>query len=143
MAEATRTETWDCPIEQIYETLTDYAAYADYVAGVDGISVLDQNEDGARVEYSLNLIKKFKYILKLTHKRPTQISWCFESGDLFKQNDGHWELKDLGDGKTEVTYGLEVNIKGFAPKAIVNGLTSKNLPAMMESFHNRAKSRGQ
>ncbi|MBT3583925.1 MAG: hypothetical protein HN509_03380 [Halobacteriovoraceae bacterium] len=139
MAEASRTEIFDVDIETLYAVITDYASYPQFVDGVSGTQVLEQTESGARVEYSLNLIKKFKYILKLTHSAPSSVSWVFESGDLFKQNNGSWKLVDLGDGRTEVTYGLEIDIKGLAPKAIVNSLTSKNLPAMMESYHARAK----
>ena len=101
--------------------------------------VLSQDETSARVKYSLNIIKKVSYILAMKQKRPESINWTLESGDLFKQNDGSWFLKDLGDGKTEVTYGLEVNIKGFVPKSIVSALTTKNLPAMMEAFEKRVK----
>lgn len=141
MAEVSRTEVFDVPIEKLYQTITDYKSYPDFVDGVSSLSVLEQTEAGARVEYHLNIIKKFKYTLKLTHQKPTQISWVFESGDLFKKNNGQWKLKDLGDGKTEVTYGLEVEIKGFIPGAgtIVNNLTEKNLPAMMKAFLKRAK----
>ncbi len=139
MAQATRTEIWEAPIEKIYEAIVDYASYPQFVAGVHEVEILESSDGGARVKYSLNVIKKISYILKLTHQKPHRIDWVLESGDIFKQNDGTWELKDLGEGKTEVTYGLEVNIKGFVPKAIVNGLTSKNLPAMMKSFHDRSK----
>ena len=139
MAQASRTETWDAPIEKIYDVIIKYEDYPQFVTGVDGIEVLSNDESGAQVKYSLNIIKKFSYILKLTHERPNKVSWSFESGDLFKANDGGWVLKDLGNGQTEVTYSLEVAVKGFAPKSIVNGLTSKNLPAMMKAFHDRAK----
>lgn len=143
MAVAERTEIFDAPIEKVYDVIIDYASYPDFVDGVSGVNVLEENEDGARVEYSLNLIKKFKYILKLAHSRPTSVSWSFEKGDIFKSNDGSWKLKDLGDGRTEVTYSLEVTIGGFIkpPKSVVDGLTAKNLPAMMKAYHDRAKSR--
>lgn len=139
MAMASKTEIWDASIESIYNVLIDYNSYKQFVDGVSDVKILDSSEEGARVQFGLNLIKKFSYILKLKHERPTKVSWNFESGDIFKQNSGSWELKDLGDGKTEVTYNLEVDIKGFVPKAIVNGLTTKNLPAMMNSYHQRAK----
>jgi ribosome-associated toxin RatA of RatAB toxin-antitoxin module len=139
MPEATRTETWDAPIEKIYEVITNYENYPDFVDGCSGVNVLEFSEEGARVEFSLNLIKKFKYILTLKHEKPNRISWEFESGDIFKMNNGSWELTDLGDGKTEVRYGLEVAVKGFAPKSLVNTLTTKNLPVMLASYHKQCK----
>lgn len=139
MPQATRTETWDAPIEKIFQVITTYNDYPEFVEGCSSVNVLEQDENGARVEFGLNLIKKFKYILKLNHTNPTEVSWSFESGDIFKKNEGAWKLKDLGDGRTEVQYGLEVEIKGFAPKTLVNSLTEKNLPAMLKSYHERCK----
>ena len=141
MAQAVRTETFDVEIIKLYDTIVDYASYPDFVDGCSSVSVLEEAEDGARVEYGINLIKKFKYILKMKHEKPNKVSWSFESGDFFKMNEGSWVLKDNGDGTTDVTYSLEVGIKGFAPKKIVDNLTSKNLPAMMTSYKERAKSR--
>jgi ribosome-associated toxin RatA of RatAB toxin-antitoxin module len=87
------------------------------------------------------MIKSFKYTINTKQERPTKVSWTLDSGDLFKKNDGEWKLKDLGNGKTEVTYSLDLDFKMFAPSSILSALTSKNLPIMMESFFKRAKSR--
>jgi coenzyme Q-binding protein COQ10 len=141
MAQATRTETFDVEIQKIYDTIIDYAAYPEFVDGCSSVKILEQNESGARVEYGLNLIKKFKYILSMKHEAPNKVSWSFESGDLFKMNQGSWTLSDNGDGTTDIEYSLEVDIKGFAPKKIVDNLTSKNLPNMITQYKERAKKR--
>ncbi len=138
MAKVDITEIFKAPIENVYEVLVDYISYPDFVDGVSSVKILESDDDGARVQYGLNLIKKFSYILKLTHQAPKAISWEFESGDLFKKNSGNWALKDLGNGETEVSYTLDVEFKGFAPKAIVNKLVSGNLPKMMSQYHERA-----
>lgn len=140
MAQAKRTEIVDVEINKLYDVIVNYAKYPDFVDGVSSIKVLSQNETSAKVEYEINLIKSFKYIINTTQKKPTNVSWALESGDIFKKNDGSWTLKDLGNGKTEVTYALEVDLKMFAPGAILKGLTEKNLPIMMNSFFKRAKS---
>lgn len=141
MANASRTEVVDVEIGKLYDVLVDYAKYPEFVDGVSGIKVLAQNETSAKVEYSLNMIKSFKYIINIKQERPNRLSWTLDSGDLFKKNDGEWKLKDLGNGKTEVTYSLDLDFKMFAPSSILSALTSKNLPVMMESFFKRAKSR--
>lgn len=138
MASVSRTETFDVEIEKLYNVIINYDSYPDFVDGVSSIKVLEQTDAGARVEYGLNLIKKFKYILNLTHQSPTSVSWEFESGDLFKKNNGSWELVDLGNGQTEVTYSLDVDVKGFVPKSIISKLTDSSLPAMMKSYRERA-----
>lgn len=139
MANATRTEVVDVDINKLYDVIVDYAKYPEFVDGVSKIKIINQNETSAKVEYEVNMIKSFKYTIATKQTRPTNVSWTLESGDLFKKNDGEWKLKDLGNGKTEVTYSLEVDFKMFAPNSILSALTSKNLPLMMDSFFKRAK----
>lgn len=140
MAFATRTEIVDVDIKKLYSVINDYEKYPEFVDGVSGIKVLSKNEKSAKVEYSVNIIKSFKYVINIEQLAPTKVAWVLDSGDLFKKNNGEWKLKDLGNGKTEVTYSLEVDFKMFAPSSILNALTNKNLPVMMESFFKRAKS---
>ncbi len=139
MANATRTEIVDVDINKLYDVIVDYANYPEFVDGVSGIKVMSQNETAAKVEYSLNIIKSFKYIINTKMERPTSVKWALDSGDLFKKNDGEWKLKDLGNGKTEVTYSLDIDFKLFAPSSVLSALTEKNLPVMMQSFFKRAK----
>lgn len=140
MPSANREEVFDAPIDKVYEVIVDYASYPEFVEGVSDVKVIEQDEKGALVEYSLNMIKKFTYRLRLSHERPHTVTWAFDSGDIFKVNRGHWKLKDLGDGKTQVDYEVELEVKVFAPNAIINKLATKSLPAMLEAYHKRAKS---
>jgi coenzyme Q-binding protein COQ10 len=139
MAQAERKEVFNIDRETFFKTISDFASYPDFVDGVDEIKILEESDSEARVEYSLNLIKKFSYILKLKKNGPEELTWTLESGDIFKKNNGGWYLKDLGGGKTEVTYKIEVDLTLFAPKMIVNKLVGKTLPKMMESFFERAR----
>jgi coenzyme Q-binding protein COQ10 len=139
MASASRTEITDVEINKLFEVLIDYAKYPEFVDGVSAIKIISQNETSAKVEYSINMIKNFKYIINIKQVKPNLITWTLDSGDLFKKNDGEWKLKDLGNGKTEVTYTLDLDFKMFAPSSILSALTSKNLPIMMESFFKRAR----
>lgn len=141
MATASRTEVVEIDINKLYDVLADYAKYPEFVDGVNEIRVISKNDTSAKVEYGINMIKSFKYIINIKQERPTRISWTLDSGDLFKKNDGEWKLKDLGNGKTEVTYSLDLDFKMFAPSSILSALTNKNLPVMMESFFKRAKAK--
>jgi coenzyme Q-binding protein COQ10 len=140
MAQADIERTFQAPIDKVYACIVDYASYPEFVDGVSSIKILEQSESGARVEYSLNMIKTFNYVLKLTHEKPNKVSWQLEGGDIFKRNNGSWNLSDRGDGTTAVKYELDVDFKGFAPKAIINKLVANNLPSMMDQYEKRAKS---
>jgi ribosome-associated toxin RatA of RatAB toxin-antitoxin module len=139
MAEVKKTEIFDVDAESLYQVLVDYESYPEFVEGVSDINILKENEKGASVEYSLNLIKTFTYVLEMKHEKNKSVSWKLKEGDIFKANTGSWQLKDLGNGKTEVTYELEVDFKVFAPKMITDKLVANNVPSMLKSYHDRAK----
>ncbi len=139
MAYIEHTEIFDIEIEKFYKTIIDYAAYPKFLDGVSSVEILSQTDEKAQVEYSVNLIKTFKYVVDLKQKSPTLVSWKLKSGDLFKSNTGSWKLKELKDGKTQVTYTLDVEFKGFIPDALVNKVVASNVPQMLKSYFKRAK----
>ena len=90
---------------------------------------------------NLNVIKTFSYILSLEQEENKSVSWTFDSGDIFSLNNGKWELEDLGDGTTEVTYSIEVEIKikMMGTGMITKKLVSTSLPSMLKSVEKRAQ----
>ncbi len=140
MAKAERTETYDVTPDKFYKTIVDYKAYADFVTGMSSVKVIDSNPNGATVEYTINIIKSLTYTLKLSHEENKKVSWTLVTGDMMKTNNGCWTLKDLGNGKTEVAYSLEVEFKGFLPGLgmIEKTLVNTNLPMTMKAFADRA-----
>lgn len=140
MASVEKTETYDAPIESFYKVLTDYESYPEFMDGCDEVEIITNDDGNAEVRYSLNVIKKFEYTLEMTVNKPTLVEWSFVEGDIFKKNNGAWRLEDLGDGQTQVTYELDVDMKLMVPKMIANKLVKTNLPALMNSVYERAKS---
>ena len=141
MAKASRTEIYEVPASKFYQAIIDYKSYGQFVPGVDSIEVQNESADGATVKFNINVIKKISYTLKLSHKPNQEVSWSLVTGDYMKTNNGRWQLKDLGGNKTEVTYSLEIEVKGFIPglSLIEKGLVETNLPMTMASFAKRAE----
>lgn len=142
MAKAERTEVYDVPVEKFYQAIVDYKSYPKFVDGVKAIEVLAQDENSATVKFNLNIIKEITYTIKLTNQKNQSVSWSLVSGDMMKVNNGGWKLKDLGNGKTEATYHLEVELKGFFPGLgmIEKTMVATNLPMTMSAFAKRAAS---
>lgn len=142
MAQATRTEVFDVPADKFYKAVIDYKSYPNFVDGVKSVDVQNESADGATVKLSLSIIKEISYTIKLTHKPNQEVSWSFVSGDLMKVNNGRWTIKDLGNNKSEVTYSLEVELKGFMPGLgmIEKTLVNTNLPLTMKAFAKQAAS---
>jgi coenzyme Q-binding protein COQ10 len=142
MAQASRTEVFDVPLSKLYQAIIDYKAYPKFVDGVESTVVKDETDAGATVTMNLNLIKKISYTIKLSHKKEEEVSWSLVNGDMMKVNNGRWTLKSLGDNKTEATYSLEVELKGFFPGLgmIEKTLVNTNLPLTMKAFGKKAAS---
>jgi ribosome-associated toxin RatA of RatAB toxin-antitoxin module len=142
MAKAERTEVFDVPVDKFYQAIIDYNSYPDFVDGMKSIEVSEQSDAGAIVKFNISIVKEISYTIKLTHKPNEEVSWTLVSGDIMKVNNGKWTLKDLGNNKTEVTYNLEVELKGFLPGLgmIEKTLVNTNLPMTMKAFAKRAAS---
>ncbi len=140
MAKADRTETFDVPCDKYFQAIVDYKNYPKFVDGMKAVEVISESADSATVKFTLNLIKEVTYTLKLSNKKNESVSWTLVSGDLMKVNNGGWKLKDLGNGRTEVTYQLEVELKGFFPGLgmVEKTMVSTNLPMNMKAFAKRA-----
>lgn len=139
MATLTKTETYPVPVEKFYQVITDYQSYPEYMDGVDGVRILEESEQGALVEYSLHIVKKFTYQLHLSHSPPHRIAWVLHSGDLFKKNSGYWHLEGIGEGQTRVTYSVDIDFKLMVPKIIINKVIKNNLPGLFANVYHRAE----
>lgn len=138
MAEAQTSELFNCTVEEFYKIIADYEKYPEFLSEVKNCKVV--KSEGARklVEYTVNVIKEFKYRLWMTEEAPNKISWVFESGDLFKVSNGSWVLQDEA-GKTRATYSIEAKFNLFVPGPIAKALVSVNLPNMISSYQKRVK----
>lgn len=140
-ASETRVQIMNAPIEKIYAVLSNYEAYSEFMDGVSKVKVLSREGNKVKAQYDLNIIKTFNYVLNLVEEENKSVSWSFDQGDIFSINSGSWQLKDLGDGKTEVTYNVEVDIKVkmLGAGMITKQLTKIQLPAMMNAVEKRAQ----
>jgi ribosome-associated toxin RatA of RatAB toxin-antitoxin module len=142
MAKAEKKEIFDVPADKFYKAIIDYKSYPQFVDGVESVEIKNESTDGATVTMNLNLIKKISYTIKLNHTPNKEVNWSLVSGDMMKINNGKWTLKDLGQARTEVTYSLEVEFKGFLPGLglIEKTLVNTNLPLAMKAFAKKAAS---
>src|ERR1039457_5579343 len=140
MAHAKTNENFNAPIEKVFKVISDYSSYPKFLNDVKRVSIIDDKGDKKLVEFELQMMKSFRYQLWLTEKHNEEVSWKFHTGDVFKENSGHWRLKDLGDGKTEVHYEISAKFGLLVPGMIEKKLIEVNLPSMMRVYKERAES---
>jgi coenzyme Q-binding protein COQ10 len=141
MPSVSRTQIFPFSKQEIFDVLADVEKYPEFVEGMERIVVHERDEKKLKlkVEYHINIIKNFRYTIEMSLQPVDAISWVLVGGDLFKKNNGKWELKELGPKETEVIYSLDVDFKLFAPSFIVDKLVSQSLPQMMRAFEDRIR----
>jgi len=141
MAKATLTKTLEVSKEKFFATITRYEDYPQFVTGCKKIEVERKAPGQARVKYFTNILgKDLWYSLEHTEdlERGT-VAWKMTDSDLLKVDNGLWTLKDLGGGKLEVTYAIEIEFKIWVPGPILKTLTATSLPMVISEMEKRAK----
>ena len=99
----------EATVDELWPIVEDVETAPDWQEGLEEMNVLDRDDDGRvlRAEsVSDAKVKTVKSIVRFSYDEPTRVSWSQEKGDL-KSVEGSWELEDLGDGRTKITYSLE------------------------------------
>ncbi|RKI74685.1 SRPBCC family protein [Corallococcus sp. AB049A] len=139
MAGATRTITINAPVEKVFDIITNYDRYAEFLPEVKKVSTSQRQGNTVQVHYEVDVVKRIRYTIRVTEERPKRMSWTFVEGEVMKDNKGSWTLEPEGEGKTRATYNVEMALGALIPKAIINTLTETQLPKMLEAFKRRAE----
>lgn len=144
MPAATRTIIFNATPEAAYAVISDYTAYPQFlnVVNFERAETISQNGNTTTVRFTLNLIKRVQYTLRLTGTPYTGLNWTLVESSIMRSNVGGWTLRDLGDGRTEATYSVEVvPSTRLIPRRVIDMLTEQSLPATLEAFKQRIESR--
>jgi ribosome-associated toxin RatA of RatAB toxin-antitoxin module len=108
---AERTVDVDAPVDRCYAIAADLERAPEWQKSLQSVVVLERDAQGrpAVVEtVSDASVKTVKSRLRFTYEAPTAIRVTQEKGEL-KSLHGGWSFADLGQGRTRVTYALEVD----------------------------------
>ena len=137
MAKVTESIVFDAPPESCYKVITDYEKYPSFLKETKSVIVRKKTGQVAEVTYTIDVIKKITYTLKMAGTPSSGIKWNLVEGDLMKKNSGEWILKGEGGGKTRATYAIDIEFGVFVPGMISKMLIGSNLPSMLKSFKKR------
>ena len=146
MAEAKHEAVIDVPLKKFYETILDFSNYSKFASGVKASQILEENDDFISVHMDLEMINRIEYDIEVHREfnessHTAKVWWTLKSGDLFKKNNGSWELTAQGDSKTHVNYSLDVEFNFTVPGFILKNLIKKSLPGAVKDFHEETKRR--
>jgi hypothetical protein len=101
--------------EHCYEVLTAFEAYPQWAADIKSVTIDERDDQGRAVRVTFRAAafgRSTSYTLRYDyHAAPAELSWTQVAGDLTRRLDGSYELVSSGDGATEITYNLVVDLK--------------------------------
>lgn len=139
MATAQTSEVFNCTAEEFYKIVSDYEKYPDFLPEVKSVKITKADGATKEMEYSVSLVKTFKYKLKAKEQAPSKVEFEFIGGDVFKTMKGCWTIAPEGADKCKVNYTVEATFGLLVPGPMANTLVSVNLPIMINNFKNRIK----
>jgi coenzyme Q-binding protein COQ10 len=139
MAGATRSIVINAPPEKVFDVITNYDRYGEFLSEVKRVWTSERQGNQVKVHYEVNVVKTIRYTILAKEERPLRMTWTFIEGEVMKDNKGSWVLEPEGEGRTKATYTVEMALGPLVPKAIINGLVDQSLPRMLEAFKRRAE----
>jgi ribosome-associated toxin RatA of RatAB toxin-antitoxin module len=103
----------DAPPSQVMDVIADFASYPTWAKGVTTADVLSTYDDGRaeKVFFKLDVSPiKDEYTLAYVWSGDDEVTWTLDEGKMLRALDGSYVLVDRGDGTTDVTYRLALDV---------------------------------
>jgi ribosome-associated toxin RatA of RatAB toxin-antitoxin module len=107
----------DVPIERCWAVVEDVPTAPEWQGGLVAMDVVQRDDQGRALvcdALSDAKLRKVRTRVRFTYEAPTRLSWRMIEGELHSM-EGSWELEDLGDGRTRITYSLAVDPGSIPP----------------------------
>ena len=70
MAGARQEISIDAPVESVFEVITDYERYCDFLPEIKRAEIISRNEDALVVRFELEIVMRLSYTLELRQEKP-------------------------------------------------------------------------
>lgn len=138
MPAASRTVSIAVPPPDVMALLTDFPSYPSFLPDMQDATVLRSAPGSWEVRFTLQVIRRLTYTLKLSQPDPLSLRWSLVEG-LFRANVGGWRLEPVDDGQhTEAHYEIDIQLGVFVPGNIIHSLVDKGLPDTLDRFRREA-----
>ena len=128
------------PAEACFDALADLERYPEWQHAVKAVSVRQRDGDGrpSVVQFRTDAkLREVRYVLRYRYERPQRIAFDYVEGDA-KRVAGEFRLQDLGDGRTRVTYGFDVDAGGrLVPGRVKQALAEQAVRSTLGALRRR------
>jgi ribosome-associated toxin RatA of RatAB toxin-antitoxin module len=130
--------------EQCFAIVSDVERYPDWAADIKEVDVTRRDDSGHAIEVSWRAAafgRSTSYTLEYDYSgAPRTIAWHQLRGDLTTKLDGAYTFDDAGEGRTLVTYVLEVELRVPLPGFIKRRAQSRIMHTALEDLRARVES---
>jgi len=130
--------------EQCFAVVSDVEKYTEWAADIKQVDVTRRDESGNAIEVSWRAAafgRSTSYTLEYDYSgAPRTISWHQLRGDLTSKLDGAYTFDDAGEGRTQVTYVLEVEMRVPLPGFIKRRAQSRIMHIALEDLRAKVES---
>lgn len=125
--------------EAIWQLLTDYDRYTETFKGIRRLKVINQDETGARVRFTIKAaFLTFEYTLQRDYVRPFELITWHRTGGDFRHLSGGWMiLPGSSEGIHEVIFESFVDVGFLVPTALVRNRAAKELEKTVSRMRQR------
>lgn len=142
--QATERMTVEASPERCFEVAIDFDRYPEWAADIKSVTVDERDGDGRGTLVTFRAAafgRSTSYTLRYDYvDAPHTLAWVQERGDLTSRLDGEYVFDPAGEGSTDVTYHLVVELKvpipGFVKRRAegrIMGTALRELKARVES----------
>lgn len=132
--------------ERCFAVSSDIDAYPGWAVDIKEVTVLERDEQGRPTSVTFRAAafgRSTSYTLAYDYREaPAVLSWVQTQGDITSKLDGRYEFEDVGGGRTQVTYHLEVEMKVPLPGFIKMRAQSRIMSIALRDLKARVESLG-
>ena len=129
---------------QCFAVVSDIERYPEWAADIKEVVVQRRDDEGRPAEVTFRagaFGRSSSNTLAYDYAgAPRTLSWRQTAGDLTSRFDGEYRFEDTGDGTTEVTYTLAVELRVPLPGFIKRRAQSRIMHTALEDLKNRVES---
>ncbi|HLG93051.1 MAG TPA: SRPBCC family protein [Acidimicrobiales bacterium] len=130
--------------QRCYEVVADLERYPEWAADIKEVKVLERDAEGRPSLAAFRAAafgRSTSYTLRYDHsKAPGQLSWVQADGDLTRRLDGAYVFEPAGEGHTEVSYHLDVELAVPLPGFVKRRAESRIVHTALDELKARVES---
>ena len=103
----------DAPPADVMAVIADFESYPEWAKGVQKAEIVEPGvgDRAEQVYFELDVAPiKDEYTLAYDWNGDREVTWTLVEGNMLRALDGAYTLVDRGDGSTEVTYRLALDV---------------------------------